>query len=204
LEFIIKFQTKKRHIMFRSRHTIAFAIIVLYFIPIMFLSYYGMSSNPLGKTWSLFSFGLVFAIGGSLTLFLLMMQFENAVSLKKEDEDDEGEDILPKAFLFEDDVSKIALDEIIINLNKDLEDKNYSVQSLAQENNKLASSIKDLEQQIERLHSQAKLSEVKAEAKQPIVPNVSVEPFQSEALDIKTIEESLYQQRDNRVEVTRL
>ncbi len=190
--------------MFRSRHTIAFAIIVLYFIPILFLSYYGMSSNPLGKTWSLFSFGLFFAIGGSLTLFLLMMQFENAISLDKEDLANDEEIVPAKAFLFEDDVSKNALDEIIINLNKDLEDKNYAVQSLAQENNKLASSIKELEQQIERLHSQAKLAEVKPEVKQPIVPNLAVEPFQSEALDIKTIEESLYQQRDNRVEVTRL
>lgn len=190
--------------MFRSRHTIAFAIIVLYFIPIMFLSYYSMSANPLSKTWSLFSFGLTFALAGSLTLFLLMMQFENAVSLEKEEKVDSDNDILPKGFLMEDDVSKNALDEIIINLNKDLEDKNYSIQLLSQENGKLASAVKDFEQQIEKMQAQVKQAEVKAEVKQPVVQNPTFEQFQSEALDIKTIEESLYQQRDNRVEVTRL
>ena len=163
-----------------------------------------MSANPLSKTWSLFSFGLTFALAGSLTLFLLMMQFENAVSLEKENKDNNDDDILPKGFLLEDDVSKNTLDEIIINLNKDLEDKNYSIQSLSQENGKLASAVKDMEQKIEKMHFQVKQSEVKAEIKQSVVPNLAVQQFQSEALDIKTIEESLYQQRDNRVEVTRL
>jgi|GEM_PF-2442305 len=202
--------------MFRSRQTIAFSIIVLYFIPILFLSLYSANTSP-NQTWTLFSFGLIFGIAGTLTLFLLMIQFETAVSLTKMDQD---EQLSLKHSLFEDDQANLDFDTIIVNLNAELGLKKRESEKLTIRNLELMSRLDEMTKNNQKQNqvTEIKVSEDEEDMDdEPVqqvvfsVPVATPKPtpplrsplFENSALDIEKIEQSLYG-KDNRVEVTRL
>ncbi|HRD55136.1 MAG TPA: hypothetical protein PLC42_01935 [Parachlamydiaceae bacterium] len=196
--------------MFKSRHTTALFIIALYFVPFLFLSFYGMNAMHQEKAWSFFSFGLFFAIAGSFLFFYFMTQFEQGISSETDEEQsfctpyvgDEGE----------------GLDEIIVNLNEELEAKRKEVQYLSSENFNLKHRLEEVEikwkakveetvkeeiEEAEEEIAQQKIEEIEEIEEEMLEEKFSeVEVFE-EVLTPSKIEANLYRQ-NNRIEVTRL
>ena len=186
--------------MFRSRQTIAFSIIVLYFIPILFLSLYSINGGP-NHTWTLFSFGLFSGIAGTLALFLMMIQFEATVSASKSDEDDSS---ISKHSLFEDDQAHIDFDSIILNLNTELSSKKQESEKLEKANLELKLKLEEALKTQELIQaSKVEEEDEEEEEEEELFNNSKGQSFESRALDIEKIEQNLYG-KDNRVEVTRL
>lgn len=187
--------------MFRSRHTIAFSIIALYFLPILFLSFYSLNSSPINKTWGLFSFGLFFGIVGTLILFMLMIQFETAVQASKSEQDEDTSNNLS----FEADQAHLDFDAIIINLNAELDGKKREIEKLKLENMSLASRLENKPNQVIKNEEPVEEDEEDEEEEEPTFSGQVAKSlsFENIALDNEKIEQSLYS-KDNRVEVTRL
>lgn len=184
--------------MFRSRHTIAFSIIALYFLPILFLSFYSLSASPINKTWSLFSFGLFFAIAGTLTLFMLMIQFETAVQASKSEDEEEAS----RNLSFEADQAHLDFDTIIINLNAELDSKKREIEKLEIQNLGLETRLKDTLSQV--IKNEEPIEEEEEEEEPTFSGQIAKSlSFEHIALENEKIEQSLYS-KDNRVEVTRL
>ncbi len=194
--------------MFRSRHTIAIWIIALYFIPILFLSFYGMNAMTAGKSWSFFSFGLFFGLTGTLILFSLMIRYETSL-----DEFQEETEIAPDLQFTEETENLADFDTIIVNLNEDLKQKLQEVQTLASENFNLRHRVEMLEQKI----SNQTLEEVEDENEEEQELNLlrkesekakeidylhMNQALQNKVPDISALEQNLYTQ--NKIEVTRL
>lgn len=194
--------------MFRSRHTIAIWIIALYFIPILFLSFYGMNAMTAGKSWSFFSFGLFFAIAGTLVLFSLMIRYEESM-----DEETEETEIAPDLEFTEETEKLVEFDTIIVNLNEDLKQKQHEVQTLASENFNLRHRVEVLEQKINNQtqeeveeenddEQESNLVRSEAEKKQETNYLNMNQALQNKVPDISALEQNLYTR--NKIEVTRL
>lgn len=152
------------------------------------------------KAWSFFSFGLFFAITGSLVLLYLMMQFEQGFS--SENESDE-----PFLTPYAED-EKEALNGIVLNLNEELDTKRKEIQYLSSENFnlkhrleeveiKLKAKIEEIPQIIENRHQEEIAEDM------PEFEEEKAEEIFEEVLTPTKITENLYRQ-DNRIEVTRL
>jgi hypothetical protein len=59
-----------------TRHAIAAIILGLYLFPLIFLTLYGAGEMAAGGRWSLFSWGLLIALGGTLILFSIWKRWE--------------------------------------------------------------------------------------------------------------------------------
>jgi hypothetical protein len=171
--------------------------------------------------------GLFFGVAGSLTLFLLMIQFESYVSSTKSEVDDET---LLKAPSYDDDLKHMDFDSIIVNLNEELGSKKQEIHALIAEITELKMQIKKnppiteksyagmpvacsapqyaekpiyKDEYLQEVVDRHEIEEEEEEIIQPPKQYKNHGSFETRALDIEKIEQSLYS-RDNRVEVTRL
>lgn len=201
--------------MFRSRHTIALSTIVLYFIPILFLTIFGMGGMNSQKTWSFFSYGLFFGITGTLILFYLLIHFEASVNSEERTDQNDEESETDAQTEFEDQSESISnLENIIVNLNEDLDLKRRDIQHLSTENFNLKKLLEEKSEPVKKepeIVQETPSSFHKVESislKNPIeeieeLVKTNPEVAQELPLTFHKIEQ--YQlARENKVEVTRL
>jgi PAS domain-containing protein len=68
-----------------NRHFLSFAIILFYFVPLLFFVTYSIRLMPAHKSWSLLSIGLLIVTAGAIILILLLYYWEQALRLEKID-----------------------------------------------------------------------------------------------------------------------
>lgn len=122
-----------------SRHTIMWAVILCYLLPFIGLSAYGALASHALKNWNLLSLGLLFSSMGSLAIFLLLTRWERAWSdhLSTSQETAIPEEIPLSPY------TQAAPQEQIVS--------EQALKETQQTNNKLASDIETLLEELRQL-----------------------------------------------------